>query len=171
MTAKVAIFTETDQAALLGACETDSEYIPIWLMLRCGMHPSDVSAAGKKVRWNGPFIEWQRAKNSEPRREMIPVDLRDRLGKWLKQGRKLTRQGYFELVRRVGSRVDHPEYSPLTLRHSFGIHELRRFNSMARPPPDMIALVAKKMGCTTDTVRGYYIDMDQWERLGQQDVP
>jgi integrase len=167
VTRKIAIFDETDQKALLGACEGDGEYVPVWLMMRCGMHPSDVSAAGTKIRWNGQFIEWKRAKNSEARREMVPADLVNRLEAWLRRGKKLTREGYNLLVHRVGASVGHPEYSPLTLRHTFGIQELRRFQSMAKPPPDPIGLTAKKMGCTRETVMEYYIDLEQWERLGE----
>ena len=169
MTRKLAIFDKRDQMALLGACEGDNEFVPIWLMMRCGMHPSDVSAAGKKITWNGRTIEWKRAKNAEPRREMIPKDVAARLEHWLKRGRKLTREGYFHLVRRVGERVGHSEYSPLTLRHTFGLNELRRFNDMPKPPPDIFSLVAIKMGCTEKTVKGYYIDLEQWERLGEED--
>jgi integrase len=166
MTQKLAIFDEQDQAALLGKCESDNEFIPIWLMLRCGMHPLDVSRARDKIRFNGQFIEWKRVKNAETRREIIPKDILPRLERWLKQGRKLTRGGYFQLVGRVGARMGHPEYSPQTLRHTFGLQELKRFIKMPKPPPDYMALVAKKMGCRKETVMQYYIDLDQWERLG-----
>jgi hypothetical protein len=164
---KLAIFDEREQAALLGACgESDGEFIPIWLMLRCGMHPSDVSSARNKFAFNGQFLEWRRAKNSNPRREIVPKDVMPRLQSWMERGKKLTREGYFQLVRRVGARVGHPEYSPMTLRHTFGLQELRRFMKMDPPPPDFIGLVAKKMGCTREVVMDYYIDLDQWERLG-----
>ena len=168
MTQKLAIFDETDQAALLGKCESDNEYIPIWLMLRCGMHPSDVSKAREKFRFNGQFLEWKRAKNSKSRREMIPQDVMPRLVKWLAQGKKLTRVGYNQLVHRVSSRMGHPEYSPLTLRHTFGLQELRKYKSQKNSPPDFVALVAVKMGCRRETVYQYYIDLDQWEKLGQE---
>lgn len=164
---KIAIFDPTEQASLLGACESDNEFIPIWLMMRCGMHPSDISAARTKFKFNGQFLEWKRAKNSKPRREMIPEDVLPRLRKWLKSGRKLTRIGYFLLVQRVGGRVGHPEWSPMTLRHTFGLEELRRFAKQQPPPPDFIGLVAKKMGCTRDVVMQNYIDLGQWERLGE----
>ena len=166
MTQKLAIFEEEIQAALMGSCESDNEYIPIWLMLKCGMHPSDVSQARDKIRFNGQFIEWKRAKNANPRREIVPKDIVPRLERWLKQGRKLTRVGYNQLVHRVSSRIGHPEYSPLTLRHTFGLQELRRFMNQHPQPPDLISLVAVKMGCRKETVIQYYIDLTQWESLG-----
>jgi len=167
MTQKLAIFDEQDQAALLGACEgSDNEYIPIWLMLRCGMHPHDVSNAKDKFRFNGQFLEWKRAKNAKLRREIVPKDVMPRLERWLKQGRKLTRVGYNQLVHRMGSRIGHPEYSPLTLRHTFGLQELRKFMNQSPQPPDLIALVAQKMGCKRETVMQFYIDLTQWEGLG-----
>ena len=167
-TDKLPIFDPSDQAALLGICETDNEYIPVWLMMRCGMHPSDVAAASAKLSWNGHFIEWERVKNQVRRREMVPLMLENRLKHWLKHGRKLTREGYWHLVKRLGSDLGHPEYSPMTLRHTFAINELRRYNDMKNPPPDPFKLVAIKMGCTEDTVRRFYIDLEAWERLGKE---
>ncbi len=152
----------------LGACGSDSEFIPIWLMLKCGMHPSDVSGAQDKIRFNGQFIEWKRAKNANARREIVPKDIMPRLERWHRTGRKLTREGYFQLVRRVGARIGHPEYSPQTLRHTFGLQELRKFMNQSPPPPDLISLVAVKMGCRKETVIQYYIDLTQWEALGDR---
>jgi integrase len=163
---KLAIFDETEQAALLGKCESDNEFIPIWLMLKCGMHPHDISKAKDKFRFNGQFLEWKRAKNSKPRREIIPKDVRPRLDNWLKHGKKLTRVGYNQLVHRIGAQVGHPEYSPLSLRHTFGLQELRGFMKQKPPPPDFIALVAQKMGCKRETVMQFYIDLTQWAALG-----
>ena len=172
MTRKLAIFDKRDQMALLGACEGDNEFVPVWLMMRCGMHPSDVSAASSKLVWHfrsGLSLEWKRAKNAQPRREMIPRNVALRLDHWMKRGRKLTRQGYFHLVRRVGDRVGHPEYSPLSLRHTFCLNELRRFNDMPKTPPDIFSLVAIKMGCSEKIVKQHYIDLKDWERLGEED--
>lgn len=167
---KLAIFDEQEQNALLGACqESDTEFIPIWLMLRCGMHPHDVSQAREKFRFNGQFLEWKRAKNSKPRREIIPKDIRPRLENWLKHSKKLTRVGYNQLVHRIAARIGHPEYSPLSLRHTFGLQELRGFMKQKPPPPDFIALVAQKMGCKRETVMQFYIDLTQWAGLGGQD--
>ena len=167
MVQKLAIFDQKEQAALLGACESDNEFVPIWLMLRCGVHPSDVSKAREKLRFNGQFIEWKRAKNSKPRREIVPDYVRPRLEAWLRHGKKLTRVGYYQLVQRIGRRVGHPEYSPLSLRHTFCLEELRRLMRQSPPPPDFIALVSQKMGCTREVVQQNYIDLTQWESLGR----
>ena len=167
MTQKIAIFNEVEQKALLGACESDHEFIPIWLMMRCGMHPSDVTKAKDKIRFNGDFIEWKRAKNSKSRRELVPADVRPRLEKWLLKGRKLKRGSYNLLVSRIGERIGHPEYSPMTLRHTFCLQQLRHFQNLERPPPDFIGLVATKMGCTREVVYQNYIDLTQWESMGE----
>lgn len=166
MTQKLAIFDEQEQFALLGACEGDNEFVPVWLMMRCGMHPHDVSKAKEKFRFNGQFLEWKRAKNTKARREIVPPEVMPRLTEWLARGRKLTRVAYNQMVHRIGARVSHPEYSPLSLRHTFGLQELRRFMKMKPPPPDFIALVAQKMGCKRETVMQFYIDLTQWEGLG-----
>lgn len=160
MTRKIAIFEACDQDALLQACESDNEFVPIWLMMRCGMHPSDVSDAKDKITINGQFIEYKRAKNAKSRRELVPENILPRLVKWLKVGRRLTREGYFYLVARVGNRVDHPEYSPMTLRHTFCIQQLREYADN----PDPIRLVSIKMGCSEDIVAQNYLDLNQWEK-------
>ena len=166
MTRKLAIFEKSDQLALLAACEIanggrgDPEFVPIWLMMRCGMHPSDISDAKDIIKINGQFIEWRRAKNEEPRRELVPKDVMPRLINWLKKGRKLRRQGYFELVRRVGERVGHPEYSPMSLRHTFCDEMLEKY----KDNPDPIRLVARLMGCSEEVVLDNYLSLDQWKR-------
>jgi len=163
---KLAIFDEKEQAALLGACESDSEFIPLWLMMRCGLHPCDISRSKEKFSFDGDFLMWKRAKNAKPRREHIPPDIRPRLERWLRHGRKLSRVGYYQLVRRVGARIGHPEWTPMTLRHTFCLQELRRYSSMRPPPPDFISLVARRMGCTREVVIQNYLDLTQWESLG-----
>jgi len=167
MAQKRAIFEDADQSALLGVCEGDSEFIPVWLMMRCGMHPCDVSTAGKKVKFDGKYISWKRAKNSYPRHELVPEYLRERMSAWLKRGRKLCRNGYWHLVSRVGSRIGHPEYSPQTLRHTFGTQMLKYYMSQPKPPPDVFDLVARKMGCSVFVVKGFYVDLQDWERAAE----
>lgn len=166
MTQKLAIFDQKEQAALLGVCESDNEFVPIWLMLRCGMHPADVARAKEKFTFQSNFLMWHRAKNQKPRRELVPEDVLPRIQRWLKKGRKLTREGYFLLVRRMGARVGRPEYSPMTLRHTFCLECLRQYMRQKPPPPDFISLVAKRMGCGKEVVMQNYIDCSQWEGLG-----
>ena len=163
---KTAIFDPVDQAALLGACESENEYIPIWLMMRCGIHPSDIVNARTKFAITNGVLMWKRAKNSRPRRELIPPQVLPRLVAWMKKGRKVSRVSYFRIVGRVGERVGHPEYSPMTLRHTFCLDQIRFYNAMDRPPPDFISLIAQKMGCSRTVVQQNYIDLSQWERLG-----
>lgn len=163
---KIAIFDQSLQMALIGACQSDHEYIPMWLMMRCGMHPSDVSRAKENITFSGDFIEYHRAKNQKPMRIMIPKDLKPRLEKWLKSGRKLSRMGYYYLVKRVGERIGHPEWTPMNLRHVFCIEELRRYAKMQRPPPDYMYLLAQRMGCGIKIVRQNYLDLQQMEDLG-----
>jgi len=161
----LAIFEEKDQKALLGACESDNEFIPIWLMMRLGMHPSDVSQARQKFKFEGNWLMWKRAKNQKPRRELISRDIMPRLKRWLERGRKNSRVAYFQLVRRIGARGGHPEYSPMTLRHTYCLQELRGFVHQKRPPVDFIALVAQRMGCSREVVMQNYIDLTQWETV------
>ncbi len=168
MSRKLAIFDPIEQNALLGACQSDNEYIPLWLMLNCGMHPSDVAKAKDKLSFQGQFLIYKRAKNEKPRREMIPKELIPRIQLWLKKGKKRTRQGYYYLIKTIGKRIGHPEYTPMTLRHTFCINQLRYYNNLERPPPNIIDLVATKMGCSREVVIQNYIDLDQWEKLAQE---
>lgn len=161
---KTAIFDEDEQLRIFSACESDREFVPIWLMMRCGIHPSDLSF--EKLRIEGRFLLWKRAKNANPRREMIPDDIMPKVKLWLARGKKLTRQGYNRMVSRVCERIGHPEYSPMTMRHTFCLQELRRLMRQRPPPPDFLTLVAKKMGCSRDVVAQNYIDLMQWESLG-----
>lgn len=163
---KTAIQEESDQSALFSACESDSEFIPIWLMMRCGMHSYDVANAKTKLSVEGQFLTWKRAKNSRPRREIVPSDVMPRLKWWLARGKKLTPRGYNLLAHRIGERTGHPECSPMVLRKTFCLQELRRFMKMNPQPPDLIGLVATKMGCDRSVVQENYIDLIQWEGLG-----
>jgi len=158
---KTAIFETTDQDALLRTCEGDNEFVPTWLMMKCGMHPSDVSCAREKIIINGQFIEYHRAKNAKPRREMVPADVMPRLISWLEHGRKLSRIGYYYLVSRIGARIGHPEYTPMTLRHTFCIQQLREYADN----PDPIRLVSIKMGCSENIVSQNYIDLKDWQKV------
>ncbi len=160
---KVAIFEPEKQEALLRAC-SETEFIPVWLMMRCGMHIEDIVNRNEHFRFDGTWLLWRRSKTGRPRKVAVPPDVAPRLERWLKKGKRLTHNGYHKLVRRVGERAGlGRDITPMTLRHTFGLEMLRRYRNRA----DAIDLVATMMGATPSVVRRYYVDLTQWERLGE----
>lgn len=156
---KVALFNERDQERLLEAC-TEREFVPIWLGLRLGMHSHDV--LGKdKLHLEGEWLSWKRCKTGRPRKFLVPPDVLPRLERWFASGRKYSRDGYRQVIRRVGERIGIPSLSSMSLRHSFAIHELRKYRDRA----DAIDLVAASMGCRRETLMSNYLDLLQWEHV------
>ncbi|MBU0684453.1 MAG: hypothetical protein ABIE25_09825 [Thermoplasmatota archaeon] len=175
MTRKKAIFDEKIQRKLLDAC-SENEYIPIFLMLKLGMHPVDVlyrdgrwkvRKNGERIwhdgmKFDGEWLEYRRCKNEQSRRFLIPVEVRPKLVHWMKYGRRISPDGIAQMVRRVGRRIGVDNLSPMNLRHTFGIQAFRRY----RGRNDAIALVASLMSCKEETARKYYLDLDQWMDAG-----
>lgn len=157
---KNAIFKEQDQLAFLAECG-DLEFVPCWLMLRCGMHTHDI-VYRDNLYFDGQWLQYKRCKTGRPRKFLIPPDVVPRLVKWLERGRRLTPDGYHKMVRRVGERAGlGTSITPMSLRHTFGLQELRRYRRRA----DAIDLVAASMGCTRAVVVRYYIELQQWESM------
>jgi len=160
---KEAIFDEKIQMSLLEACETDKEYIIVWMFINTGIHSKDLG--GLKVKnIDGHNILWRRAKNKKPRREMLPDDIMDRLIKFLNNKRRpKSRTSYLLIVQEIGDRIGLDHLSPMSLRHTFCINLLQEYGNH----PQCIDFVAKRMGCSRDVVVQNYIDLHQWVKLGR----
>ena len=163
---KKAIFDYKDQEKLLNSCESDKEYIILWLFLNTGMHPKDLGELTLKNIKNEEDISWKRAKNDKPRRETLPEDVMEKLKVFLKiKRRPKSRVAYYYIVRDVGARAKLKSIkgtiSPMTLRHTLCINLLREYGDH----PQAIDFVAKRMGCSREVVIQNYLDLQQWEKI------
>lgn len=164
--AKAPIYEPERQAAFLAAAAEEGEdaWCETYLMLKHGMHPKNVlsllpsNVQQKTGEW---FLSFKRVKNAKPRSDMLSRDVGPRIAAYVaKRARTKTRQGLFEMVRRVGKRVDIPDASPMTLRHTHCVNLIRRH----RGDPMCSLLVANNMGCAIDVVMRNYSHLDDWER-------
>ena len=90
MMQKDAIMSHDAQILLLAHAKEEGihSYVPVWLMMRLGMHPRDLR---KELTFTEGTLKWQRAKNHKPRKETIPAEMSDDLTAWLKDGRRYSR--------------------------------------------------------------------------------
>jgi integrase len=163
-TSKRAIFDTKVQEALLTGADPVTELAPIWLMMKTGMHPENLKRLTKNSIEHdeqGWWLQFKRAKNDKPRRELLPDKIGPVIDEWIRRrGRPKTHQGYWDMARRVGLRIGLKGISPMTLRHTACIIFLRQY----RDHTDRLMLIATRMGCSQDIVAKNYIDMDEWER-------
>ena len=163
---KKAIFDYKDQEKLLKVCRSDTEFIVIWMFLNTGIHPKDLGKLTMKNIKDDEDISWKRVKNKKPRRETLPNDIMEKLKSFLRNKRRpKSRIAHYYIVRDVGRRIGFKGIiSPMSLRHTFCINLLREYGTH----PQAIDFVAKRMGCSRETVIQNYIDLQQWERIGKK---
>jgi len=157
---KDAIMSQDAQLLLLAHAREEglTTLVPVWLMLRLGLHPADVA---KELTFSNGTLKWGRAKNKVSRKEAIPDSVAHDLERWLSERRPYTRQGYNAMVRRLGALQGHPDWTPMTLRHTACIEFLREY--LAKGRYDAIDLVAVRMGCDRNVVAKNYLILDQWK--------
>ena len=164
-TAKRAILDPVVEQRILDAADPITERPAIWLMMKVGMHPENlIRLAGKNLQLDeqGHWLQFRRAKNDVPRRELLPQDIGEGLVRFLlRRGRPRTHQGYWEMARRIGKRARAGvEVTPMVLRHTACVNFLRQY----RDHTDRLDLVAGRMGCARAIVIQNYLDMEEWER-------
>jgi len=164
MTGKIAIFDPKKREKIVGSCETNNEFVVIWLFMNTGMHPKDVKGLKPKNLDDDDWLQWKRAKNAQPRRELLPKDIAIKVRQFLSnKKRPKNRTSYWEICKDIGTRSGIKALSPMSLRHTFCILELKRLQDH----PDKLDLVAMKMGCSKKVVMQNYLDLLAWEqRLG-----
>lgn len=163
--AKRGILDPKVEEKVLAAADPIMEWPAIWLMMKVGMHPENLvrlRVTNFEKDSQACWLQFKRAKNSKPRREMLPVAVYGRVFAYIaRRDRPKTRQGYWDMARRVGEKAGLNGVSPMTLRHTACLNFLREF----RNHPDRFKLIATKMGCSEDIVAQNYIDMEAWERI------
>lgn len=159
MSQKDAIMDRDSQLLLLAHAREEglNTFVPVWLMLHLGMHPHDLR---KPLEYSNGTLKWSRAKTSRNRKEAIPNDVAHDLSVWLAEGKRYTREGYAKMVRRLGAKQGHPDWTPMTLRHTACIEFLRKYHD--------IDMVAVRMGCDRLIVATDYLILDQWEKVGAE---
>jgi len=162
MTTKHAIIDPRNQERLRKACRTDRERVLVWLMMDLGMHPHNITMLGlhnMSVFMGDAYLHYQRAKNSESMKSLVPKELREPLLVFIRAKKVSTRQ-YNNIIHKIGKRIRAPDLSPMSLRKTCGINELREYHAHT----DRLRLVAKRMGCTINTVTQFYLDLHEWEK-------
>ena len=171
---KIAIYDNEDVIKLLNAPKTRTDQVRLFCMVRFGTHPKNLRAwkPGENIILTETegLIRYLRAKNSRPMRFIIPrgqaAVIRQVAAR--PKGLNISNQQYEQVCHEAQelSGVDYPgRISPLTLRHTFILNELKRNMQMhqaGRLPGDIIDLTAAAAGCTRETVMGHYLSLEQW---------
>lgn len=162
---KQAILDPRKRKSLIEACETDREFVVIWLFLNTGVHPRNLGKWTPKNLDEDDWLQWKRVKTAKPRRELLPHDVGEKVRAFLNNNfRPKNRTSLWEICRDVGLRAGIKGCSPMMLRHTFCITELERL----RDHPERFDLIAIKMGCRKDTVMRNYLDLVDWETRGRR---
>lgn len=162
---KVAIFDNKDAIRFLENARTLTNQIRTFLMLAYGMHPENLrrlKIKNFKIAEENAMLEFKRAKNARPRSEILTRHQAEAIVKAIKRGKlNISNKGYELICADQGIFLTDyvtPPVSPLTLRHTYILNLLRRFDF------DM-ELVAVKAGCKVSTVIQNYIDLEDWEKI------
>lgn len=159
---KKAIFDPKKRETLIKSCETDNEFVVIWLFMNTGMHPKNLKQLKPKNLDDDNWLQYKRVKNEKPRRELLPDYVAVKVRAFLNNKRRpRNRTSYWGICRDVGKRAGIRDLSPMSLRHTYCILMLQEF----RNHPTPIDLVATKMGCTRDVVMQNYLDLYEWEKV------
>jgi|SRR3990167_1703718 len=166
-TSKRALFDPAAPGRLIGAADPVIEAAPIYLMVRLGLHPKNIrtfTAKNIEKDAQGYWLQFRRAKNAMPRRELLGDDIGRKVTEYVdRRSRPKTTQAFWLMSRRVAEKArfeDWRSITPMTLRHTACIGFLREYSGH----PERITLVAMRMGCTPRVVQQNYIDLDQWEK-------
>jgi hypothetical protein len=166
-TRKVAIFENINVERFLKSALTRDNEVRMYMLVAFGMHPENLRRLEikKNISENG-VLEFKRAKNDHPRRELLSSEISKVIYDATKRGVfKISNRGYEYICEDIGKRgipdYESPPVSPLTLRHTFVLNCLREY----RNSPDCLDVVASKAGCNKSTVIQNYIDMQDWEKI------
>lgn len=163
---KVAIVDNDKVLAFLKAAWSPKDEIRTYPMLAFGMHPENLRRLNADNINGNETLTYKRAKNARIRREQLTAHVAKTLKTGIKKGWfKISNTAYQTICARQGNVAVNdyptPPISPMTLRHTYALNELRRFDFD-------YDLVAHKMGCSVTTLKIHYLDLEQWERVHKQ---
>jgi len=165
---KLAIFENEKVRQFLRSARTIDDEARMYMLVAFGMHPKNCRGLDEDSITDGNLLQFKRVKSGKPRRELLSEGVAEVLRDVIKRG-KLNKSNtlYQDICKQLG-RIVIPNYecghvSPMTLRHTFALNELRR-TMVGGNAPDFDR-VAMKMGCTIQVVKQNYIDLEQWEEI------
>ena len=173
MGTKIAIQDNQDVINFLKASKNLEDEVRMYLIIAFGMHPKNLrtlKAGDDKTKGNvitkRGVLEFKRAKNQKPRRELLSEEIATVIWHVAKRGKLNVTNTYLQQICKEQGRKAIPKYktppvSPMTLRHTYILNQLRRHTGRA----DRIDLVTKGAGCTRDVVMQNYLDYADWEGL------
>lgn len=165
---KLAIFENDKVKTLLRSARTIDNEVRVYTLVAFGMHPKNCRSLDEDSITDGNLLKYKRAKNSKPRRELLSESVAEVLKDVISRRKlKISNTMYEDICKHLG-RIVIPDYpsghvSPMTLRHTFALNELRR-TMVGGNAPDFDR-VAMRMGCTINVVKQNYIDLEQWEDI------
>jgi integrase len=171
---KVAIFDNEDVKRFLKSARKIDDEIRVFPLVAFGMHPEnlrrlkagDERTKGDKITTD--ILLFNRAKNDEPRRQLLNKDVALVLHKACERGVfKISNRAYEQICEYMGNKSI-PHYqtrpiSPLTLRHTYILNMLKEY----RGKNDALDYVSKKAGCTRGVVIQNYIDLEDWQKINK----
>ncbi|KKW10223.1 MAG: hypothetical protein UY48_C0044G0007 [Candidatus Gottesmanbacteria bacterium GW2011_GWB1_49_7] len=148
------------------------------LMLNNGMHPGNLrllSAVRGKPKGDCVtdmgILQYERVKTYKPVQVLLPEQWRELIFKSVKSRKLAVSNQYYEQVFAEMGKIL-PEYptppvSPMTLRHTYVLSQLRHYKEKGGVPD--IRMVAARAMCHINTVTSNYIDLEDWERMYDRD--
>lgn len=159
---KTALFENKDCITFLDNAKTITDQVRSFLMLNYGMHPENLRRLqkDKNITERG-VLEYKRAKNDRPRRELLSKEQAKVIYSVVKRGAlKKSNRAYEYMCEEQGIGIDYssPPISPMTLRHTYVLNMMRRFDFD-------LELVSAKAGCNKSTVIQNYLDLEDWQDI------
>lgn len=172
MSRKVAIFDNEEVVKFLKQAKTLEDEVRTYMLVAYGMHPENLRRLtidmknSDRITKDG-LLEFKRAKNDKGRRELLSPEVAEVIYNVVKKGKLKISNTYYERIcaeqGNILTQYYTPPVSPLTLRHTYALNCLR--NAMNIGGIIDFNMVATKMGCSIDMVRGHYLDLIDWERV------
>lgn len=167
---KLAIFENEKVKNLLRSARSVDDEARMFMLVAFGMHPKNCRELTEENITDGGLLQYKRVKSAKPRRELLSDSVANVLrGVIRKKKLNISNTMYEDICKQLG-RIAVPDYqsgnvSPMTLRHTFALNELRR-TMVGGNSPDFDR-VAMKLGCTINVVKQNYIDLEQWESINE----
>lgn len=165
---KVAIFENEKVKNFLRSARTVDDEARMYMLVAFGMHPKNCRELTEESITDGGLLQYKRVKSAKSRRELLSENVAEVLRDVIKRKKLNISNTMYEDICKPLGRIAVPDYqsgnvSPMTLRHTFALNELRR-TMVGGSSPDFDR-VAMKMGCTINVVKQNYIDLEQWESI------